>query len=435
MSSDTKEKPFHCRYCGRKYARKFVELAIRLSHNHANGLSLRSRDLVNRHEKSFHPHADGLNLPEGLCPSEDQNDVTMSEIRSLPTPPSQTFDTCSEKVDFQSFSPSNVEHNMEYDITMSLDMTSPPLSDTMSADVATCRLGRNPPNTVGPHDTTVLSMLNTDRKVHDISPPRILDDLDLSLDNQYTSENSHFPIAPQNASGREAWNTANATYPVTGYDNWSPVTTTEGSHIALESCMFPDEFDIIAIDSMALNHAALVADLSTYLSQPGLESFDQIQVSNTQESVSLDAVPHESAPLPIEASALNVGLPGAKGSSLLLRMPSLLKETPRKTLSPPTLNENIYQSIMASVRLQTTMTTDMEPLLSLSEMQQFLKCYLVCFHRHCPIIHLPTLSLDSVPSHLILAICAIGALYRLRRKTAHDLWQCADQMCDKVCVR
>jgi hypothetical protein len=435
MLSDTKEKPFHCRYCGRRYARKFVEFAISLLHNHADELLLQSRDLVNRHEKSFHPHADGLNLSGGLCPSEDQNDVTMSEIRSLPTPPSQIFDTCSEKADFQSFSPSNVEHNMEYDITRSLDMTSPPLSDTMPADVATCRLGRDPPNTVGPHDTTVLSMLNTDRQVHDISPPRILDDLDLSLDTQYTSENSHYPIPPQNASGREAWNTANATYPMTGYDNWSPVTTTEGSHMALEPCVFPDEFDLIAIDSMALNHAALDADLSTYLSQPGLESFNQTQVLNTQEPGSLDAVPHESAPPPIEASALNVGLPGSKGSSLLLRMPSLLKETPRKTLPPPTLNENIYQSIMASVRLQTTMTTDMEPLLSLSEMQQFLKCYLVCFHRHCPIIHLPTLSLDSVPSHLILAICAIGALYRLRRKTAHDLWQCADQMCDKVCVR
>jgi hypothetical protein len=359
----------------------------------------------------------------------------MSEIRSLPTPPSQNFDTCSEKADYGSRSPSNEEHNMEYNITMSLDMTSPPLSDTMPVDVATCEFGRDLADTVDLDGTTALSLLMTDRQVHDISPPQTSDKQDLSLDLEYGSENPQLSTAPQNVLSHQAWNTANASYPMTGYGDWSPTSRTKGSHTTLEPYMFPDEFDLIAIDSMTLNHAALDADLSTYLNEPGSEPFNQIQGLTTQESVSSDIAPPESAPLPIEASALNVGMSGLQSSSLLLRMPSLLKETPRKTLSPPTLNENIYRSIMASVRVETIMTTDAEPLLSLQEMQHFLKSYLVCFHRHCPIIHLPTLSLEAIPSHLILAICAIGALYRLRRKTAHDLWQCADQMCDKVCVR
>jgi hypothetical protein len=325
---------------------------------------------------------------------------------------------------------------MEYDITMSLEMTSPPLSDTMPVDVATCGSGRHLSDTVnldGGH--TVLSLLTMDRQVHDNSPPQILEKQNVSLDSRYSPEDSHLSTSPQNTSSRDAWNTANVTYPLTGYGDWLPTSRTEGSHIALESYIFPDEFDLIAIDSMALNHAALDADLSTYLNVPGLERLNPIQELTTREPVSPGSSLADSASLPIEASALNVGIPGSKDSNVLLRMPSLLKETPRKILAPPTLNENIYHSIMTSVRLQTTMTSDMEPLLSLQEMQQFLKCYLVCFHRHCPIVHLPTLNLESVPCHLILAICAIGALYRLRRKTAHDLWQCANQMCDKVCVK
>jgi len=142
----------------------------------------------------------------------------------------------------------------------------------------------------------------------------------------------------------------------------------------------------------------------------------------------------ESASPAIEASALNLDITGPRSPGVFTRMPSLLKETPRRTLAPPTLDEPLYHAIMASVRLQTSMTTDMEPLLSLQDMQQFLKCYLTCFHRHVPIIHLPSLNLETAPCHLVLAICAIGALYRLRRKTAYGLWQCANQICKKVWV-
>jgi hypothetical protein len=170
------------------------------------------------------------------------------------------------------------------------------------------------------------------------------------------------------------------------------------------------------------------------LEEPSAGFRNQIQRFSTHDPVGLKAELPESASLPIEASVLNVGIPGSSHPSILPRMPSLLKETPRRTLTPPTLNENIYHTIMASIRHQIPLTSDMEPLLSLQDMQQFLRCYVNCFHRHCPIIHLPSLNLEAVPCHLIMAMCAIGALYRLRRKTAHDLWQCANQMCDQVRV-
>lgn len=68
LQTDTQEKPLHCRYCGRRYARKYVD------HNVFSTVYLElivARDLVNRHEKSFHPLADKIN------PDLSENDVTV----------------------------------------------------------------------------------------------------------------------------------------------------------------------------------------------------------------------------------------------------------------------------------------------------------------------------------------------------------------------
>lgn len=49
------------------------------------------------------------------------------------------------------------------------------------------------------------------------------------------------------------------------------------------------------------------------------------------------------------------------------------------------------------------------------------------FHVHMPILHLQTLDFATAPSPLILVICAIGALYRLERKIAEQLYRKADE--------
>lgn len=60
-------------------------------------------------------------------------------------------------------------------------------------------------------------------------------------------------------------------------------------------------------------------------------------------------------------------------------------------------------------------------------LQKCLRTYLDAFHVHMPIFHLPTMNLANTPSPLVLAICAIGALYRLERKVAASLYLKADQ--------
>lgn len=325
--------------------------------------------------------------------------------------------------------------NDEYNTIASLEMLSPP-SDTMPADAPTYDTRKKVPHVTGDNSPLVQSLVATHQYIDNASLQLKVVEQDISLDDQYSPQTSHLSSGPLDLSGKEQWNISNMTCPVIGYEDWLPMARTEASHTLQDDNedqnIFPDDFDLVTIDSMALNHAALDADLSTYLNHSGSAPWDQISGRDTQNPGCSQAALPESTALPIEASTLNVGISEPQSPGIFSRMPSLLKETPRKTLAPPIIDENAYNAIMTRVRLQIPTTTEMEPLISLQEMQQFLKCYLICFHKHCPIVHLPSLDLTTIPCHLILAMCAIGALYRLRRKTAHKLWQCADRICDKV---
>lgn len=65
-------------------------------------------------------------------------------------------------------------------------------------------------------------------------------------------------------------------------------------------------------------------------------------------------------------------------------------------------------------------------------MRKWLRVYVDAFHVHFPFIHLPTLDFTKVSSPLTLAICAIGALYRLNRSAAVALHVKAVQCLDAL---
>jgi hypothetical protein len=65
-------------------------------------------------------------------------------------------------------------------------------------------------------------------------------------------------------------------------------------------------------------------------------------------------------------------------------------------------------------------------------LNRFVGTYLLCFHQHYPIIHVPSVALEQLPAALVLAICSIGALYCLDRKNAAYLQQLADHYLDDV---
>ena len=59
---------------------------------------------------------------------------------------------------------------------------------------------------------------------------------------------------------------------------------------------------------------------------------------------------------------------------------------------------------------------------------RFIQSYFKSFHRHQPFLHEPTWSPVEVPTPLVLAVCANGALYCLERDTAFSLYRAAVAM-------
>jgi hypothetical protein len=97
----------------------------------------------------------------------------------------------------------------------------------------------------------------------------------------------------------------------------------------------------------------------------------------------------------------------------------------------PFIDDDIYANLQEEIRkhLPPEIAFNLPAVLQL---QQFIKCYISCFHNHFPILHFPSLVTKPLYAPLILAILAVGALYRLKRATAKELWVCAHAMVEPV---
>ncbi|KAH0169772.1 hypothetical protein KCU67_g2922, partial [Aureobasidium melanogenum] len=354
------------------------------------------------------------------------NDSTTSETLNLPTPPPQSPNRVLEDRCFRS--PTLLTEG--YDTVVSPEIRSPPSSENMQVDN-------------GLHDP----ITDTVRVTGSTLPPSVPDHEEgydgpllpapgehrVGVVYQYSPHSSSFTTGSRDVSSIGEWDASNITNSIPGYEDWLMTSNNEFPHAQSfhgNQNTGLEDFEFSTMNSMALNNAALDADLSTYSNSYAPGHRYRIQEDHVQHSTRTPVALPESTSLPIEASALNVGIAIPQSPEVLSRMPSLLKESPRRTLALPIIDEDTYYAIMAGIKDFMTVSAEMDPLLSLQDMQQFMKCYLVCFHRHCPVIHLPSLDLRVTPG-LVLTMCAIGALYRLRRKTAHDLWQCAQNICEK----
>ncbi|KEF57368.1 uncharacterized protein A1O9_05285, partial [Exophiala aquamarina CBS 119918] len=97
---------------------------------------------------------------------------------------------------------------------------------------------------------------------------------------------------------------------------------------------------------------------------------------------------------------------------------------------PPTLifTETMRTKLLEDLsrRLPPEKLTDFRLPVAIA-LQKCFRTFVDAFHVHLPIFHLPTMDLERTPSPLVLAMCAIGALYRLERKVAALLYHKADQ--------
>ncbi|CAO2650871.1 Nn.00g091680.m01.CDS01 [Neocucurbitaria sp. VM-36] len=116
---------------------------------------------------------------------------------------------------------------------------------------------------------------------------------------------------------------------------------------------------------------------------------------------------------------------------LFRHLPHVLQE---KSHSPPRLeiDQATYQTICNDVMSCMVGQDCQQTLPTIQELRRFLVGYTDCFHRHLPIVHLPSLVLAETPSALLLAFSCIGALYRLDRRRAASIFQLSVQLLQKV---
>jgi hypothetical protein len=107
-------------------------------------------------------------------------------------------------------------------------------------------------------------------------------------------------------------------------------------------------------------------------------------------------------------------------------LPQVVKDKPSKipnVVADNTLHASICKDL--ANRLDRPQVPQEVP--SSTVLKGFLNSFFECYYKHQPFIHLPTLSMADTPSPLILAMCCIGALYRLDRRRAQTLYTICTQ--------
>lgn len=98
-----------------------------------------------------------------------------------------------------------------------------------------------------------------------------------------------------------------------------------------------------------------------------------------------------------------------------------------------TLDNSTYLSIQADLTGRLGASHAKAGLPPVKLLQGFLSGYISSFHTHLRIIHLQTFDPRTTPSPLVLAMCSIGALYRLDRRRARHLYDIAVRSVETVC--
>lgn len=166
---------------------------------------------------------------------------------------------------------------------------------------------------------------------------------------------------------------------------------------------------------------------STSSQSPGRQSQSAI---NGRGSISQGSQPL--GPMPLFAGKKspvvyeNVHRDSQMSDNISPRLPRIVNELPSKQ---PLLM--ITESVRANLvkDLASRMGADAAQLHvpTAVSLQKCLRTYVDCCHIHLPMFHLHSFDLEHTPSPFILAMCALGAMYRLERKVAGSLYQIAEE--------
>ncbi|KAJ2901613.1 hypothetical protein MKZ38_001633 [Zalerion maritima] len=104
--------------------------------------------------------------------------------------------------------------------------------------------------------------------------------------------------------------------------------------------------------------------------------------------------------------------------------PILVRE-PRPASPTFTMDDVEYTSIRSDLARRLGQPDESVQMPPVDLCLEFLSSYATSFHRHLPIVHLRSFCPGTTPSPLILAMCSIGALYRLDRRRARRMYAMA----------
>ena len=129
-------------------------------------------------------------------------------------------------------------------------------------------------------------------------------------------------------------------------------------------------------------------------------------------------------------SAAHGGFPAGSREDDLQQVPFALKQAVTKP-SKYNFTEEMRQDLLRDIRNRSLGSFLKEnELPSAKVIQASLRSYIDCFDPHLPFIHIPSFIMDGAPSPLVLAMCAIGSLYRLERKIAGDFYSLSQELID-----
>ncbi|KAH7133869.1 fungal-specific transcription factor domain-containing protein [Dactylonectria macrodidyma] len=154
-------------------------------------------------------------------------------------------------------------------------------------------------------------------------------------------------------------------------------------------------------------------DLTAFTFSPlNNQAFDQLlPLSHTTENDPAPAVPKTQPPEP--------------------NLPVLLSGEHCRC-PPLTIDSAAYLSLRTDLSRRLGVSDTAIDLPSAKLCQGFLSSYVSSFHSHLRIIHLQTFDPKTTPSPLLLAMCSIGALYRLDRRRARYLYDTAVRSVETV---
>ncbi|KFY65397.1 hypothetical protein V496_02589 [Pseudogymnoascus sp. VKM F-4515 (FW-2607)] len=421
----TSEKPFPCRHCGRRYGRK---------------------DLVKRHEQSFHP----FELTQQQRPSVIETTLVTSTQTSNIEP---LEEPTSPRGGMQSLDPGL----RQPDEQIAASQRSPPVTVNAETNML---VGASPHNTEDRNAnileellTAIPSPLSTSGSSSgtDNNQPqfRVQDDRlmanllnDVSDHSKQVRNSSDTPIRNYEASQMgpdvQPWDSNQSSWQnpdiLTGHQLVGGLDTVPNMHTTITNSQMEGYFQEVDFFSLLPNGGGNLETnfgLTDYLFNSGFSPPNDYRPSRVLSNVNAgndSNTTHNSLSVATEAVAEAHKQVTAPSSSSLL--PTVVYDTPRK--SPfPVIEDDTYSVIQEDVKkiLTPDQLKDFR-MPNAQGLQRFLTSYFTCFHKHFPILHIPSLELRRSPSHLILSMCAIGAIYRLSRKSAKDLWFWANTMAE-----